>query len=80
MLKLEHNRIETIQDNVFSDLTLLNSLNVEHNKIVNISNKAFAGLEGMKTLKFTRVLLINVLYRTLDSKSFISGKGRIETF
>ncbi|KAB7496978.1 Leucine-rich repeats and immunoglobulin-like domains protein 2 [Armadillidium nasatum] len=46
MLKLEHNEIDSIQDNVFSDLTMLNSLNIEHNKITNISDKAFSGLEN----------------------------------
>ena len=46
MLKLEHNQITTIQGNVFSDLTKLNSLNIEYNKIANISDDAFHGLES----------------------------------
>ena len=46
LLRLEHNRIKTIQDNVFHDLKRLNSLNIEHNLIFNISDNAFAGLEG----------------------------------
>ena len=46
MLKLEYNYITSIQGNVFSALTNLNSLNIEHNLIKNISDDAFQGLES----------------------------------
>ena len=46
MLKLEHNKIDMIQGNVFRDLVVLNSLNMAYNEIANISDKAFVGLEG----------------------------------
>ena len=46
MLKLEHNLINMIQDNVFKDLSQLTSLNIEHNKIANVSDNAFVGLES----------------------------------
>lgn len=38
--------ITTVPGNVFSHLTLLNSLELEGNKIINIDKDAFKGLEG----------------------------------
>lgn len=45
-LILAHNIITTVPGNVFSHLTLLNSLELEGNKIINIDKDAFKGLEG----------------------------------
>lgn len=43
---LAHNMITTVPANVFSHLTLLNSLELEGNKISVIDKDAFKGLEG----------------------------------
>lgn len=46
-LILAHNMITTVPANVFSHLTLLNSLELEGNRIINIDKEAFKGLEGL---------------------------------
>lgn len=65
MLKLEHNNINEIQDNVFHDLKHLNSLNIEFNRISKISDKAFAGLECEYNLREILFGFENIEYITL---------------
>lgn len=45
-LILAHNKLTKVPANVFSHLTLLNSLELEGNNIAYIDENAFAGLEG----------------------------------
>jgi Leucine rich repeat len=45
-LILAHNLLTEVPANVFSHLTLLNSLELEGNRITHVDKDAFAGLEG----------------------------------
>lgn len=45
-LVLAHNQLSRVPANVFSHLTLLNSLELEGNQITYVDKDAFAGLEG----------------------------------
>lgn len=45
-LILAHNQLSKVPANVFSHLTLLNSLELEGNQITYVDKDAFAGLEG----------------------------------
>lgn len=45
-LILAHNQLTKVPANVFSHLTLLNSLELEGNQISYVDKDAFAGLEG----------------------------------
>lgn len=45
-LVLAHNQLSKVPANVFSHLTLLNSLELEGNQINYVDKDAFAGLEG----------------------------------
>lgn len=47
-LILAHNMITTVPANVFSHLSILNSLELEGNKIEIIDKDAFKGLEGRR--------------------------------
>ena len=49
-LILAHNKLTKVPANVFSHLTLLNSLELEGNNIAYIDVNAFAGLEGSHNL------------------------------
>lgn len=46
MLILAHNQLKYVPARVFSNMTLLNSLELDGNKITHIDNEAFTGLEG----------------------------------
>lgn len=46
-LILAHNKLTKVPANVFSHLTLLNSLELEGNSIAYVDENAFAGLEGV---------------------------------
>lgn len=45
-LVLAHNQLSKVPANVFSHLTLLNSLELEGNQIFYVDKDAFSGLEG----------------------------------
>lgn len=45
-LILAHNKLTKVPANVFSHLTMLNSLELEGNNIAYIDEDAFSGLEG----------------------------------
>lgn len=45
-LILAHNQLAEVPANVFSHLTLLNSLELEGNQITHVDKDAFSGLEG----------------------------------
>lgn len=45
-LILAHNKLTKVPANVFSHLTMLNSLELEGNNIAYIDEQAFSGLEG----------------------------------
>lgn len=46
MLILAHNKLKYIPGKVFSNMTLLNSLEIDGNHITHIDPEAFVGLEG----------------------------------
>lgn len=46
MLILAHNQLKYIPGKVFSNLTLLNSLEIDGNHMTHIDPEAFVGLEG----------------------------------
>lgn len=51
-LILAHNQLSKVPENVFSHLTLLNSLELEGNQITYVDKDAFAGLEGRSNVIF----------------------------
>ncbi|CAC5400938.1 unnamed protein product [Mytilus coruscus] len=53
VLILDHNEIQKIENNTFSNLKLLIELTINNNKLEILESKAFIGLTSLKTLKMS---------------------------
>lgn len=63
-LGLAHNQLKEVPANVFSHISLLNSLELDGNQIVRIDENAFAGLEGKHIALSRQVNLTFNIYKT----------------
>lgn len=60
-LILAHNQLTKVPAQVFSHLTVLNSLELEGNQITYIDKDAFFGLEGKFVIDIIKVSYIKIL-------------------